>query len=289
MYKRQQFIFKGKLFEGKHEPIISKELFYAVQEILDGRTNRKARKYEYLFQGLAKDASGGQLRCSNSKNIAYYNAANGQKLNGGGKYLPESVLDAAVSRWFAKVSITKAGIEEFRKGMDAYLAMFEHQRRDAEFAAQKQLAICSERARKARMKLLDEVITDTEYREIADAIEAERQAILQKIPREQAVHLKDLEPIVQVLKTLKNLSKIFPRLPTREKATFAKMFLLELKITEGDIIIKGKKEIEALLDFPKKQTGWLGWDDFRKLTLQPLAKIAHADLPEFYRCNKLES
>ena len=46
--------YKGRLYPGRHEPIISKELFLAVQKILDGRNRRgdRDRTHFHFLRGL---------------------------------------------------------------------------------------------------------------------------------------------------------------------------------------------------------------------------------------------
>jgi len=46
----------GEIKEGKHEPLISKELFDKVQAMLDRKNTPKYRKHSYLFQGLIRCA-----------------------------------------------------------------------------------------------------------------------------------------------------------------------------------------------------------------------------------------
>jgi site-specific DNA recombinase len=49
--------FKGELYEGEHEAIVSEELFARVQAVLSskacGRGSRRGRNPEYLLQGIA--------------------------------------------------------------------------------------------------------------------------------------------------------------------------------------------------------------------------------------------
>ena len=49
-----EFSWAGKMYRGTHEPIISKELYERVQNIMDEKGNRRTRvqKYNWAFQGL---------------------------------------------------------------------------------------------------------------------------------------------------------------------------------------------------------------------------------------------
>lgn len=51
----------NELYDGKHEPMISTELFNKIQNMLTNRTTPKYRKHNFLFRGLIKCA-----RCHNS-------------------------------------------------------------------------------------------------------------------------------------------------------------------------------------------------------------------------------
>jgi len=44
----------GKLYDGKHQPLISKELFDRVQKVLNGKATPKYRKHFWLFKGLIR-------------------------------------------------------------------------------------------------------------------------------------------------------------------------------------------------------------------------------------------
>ena len=46
----------GEIYQGKHQPLISKELFDKVQAMLKSKTTPKYRRHSYLFQGLIRCA-----------------------------------------------------------------------------------------------------------------------------------------------------------------------------------------------------------------------------------------
>src|SRR5262249_7347631 len=48
------FDWKGKIYRGKHEPIVSRELWERTQRVLDGRNARRSRraKHDFAFSGL---------------------------------------------------------------------------------------------------------------------------------------------------------------------------------------------------------------------------------------------
>jgi site-specific DNA recombinase len=49
-----EFVWKGHLYKGRHQPLITRELWERVQGVLDGRHSKKARrsKHDFAFSGL---------------------------------------------------------------------------------------------------------------------------------------------------------------------------------------------------------------------------------------------
>lgn len=63
---------KGKVYDGKHEPLISSDLFRRVQEVLQHKTTAKYRKHDYLLKGrVVCENCGGLLTWERQKGIVY--------------------------------------------------------------------------------------------------------------------------------------------------------------------------------------------------------------------------
>ena len=91
-----EFVWKGQLYKGTHEPIITKELFDQVREVFEQREGRRTRfqKYHWAFQGLV---SCGHCGCSlvaerKKERYTYYHCT-GHKGRCGEPYVKEEVLD----------------------------------------------------------------------------------------------------------------------------------------------------------------------------------------------------
>lgn len=248
-----QFIYNGVLHEGQHEAIISKELFYKVQDLLDKRTNHIKQKHSYIYQGLAFDMEGIRMYCMTPKNYPYY-------YNKQGLYILERNIDEAVIKWFAGLQLTDSGIAQLKNACRAYMDSFAIQRRDERESAMKQINLLEARLKTAQDKMLDGVMSDSDYSQLTARIHAERAHILCTLPENQIPKENELEPMSFILKTLKNLYKAYPRLPRDAKRTIAQLFLLELKCDKQNIIIQAKPEVQALLTPLKSVSGALDKD-----------------------------
>lgn len=92
------FIFKGIRYKGKHEPIVSRELFHEVQKVIKNQTSTRANKREFLFSGLFKCSHCG---CSlvgelHKGKYIYYHCTGNKGGECKRKYIPERKLEDAL-------------------------------------------------------------------------------------------------------------------------------------------------------------------------------------------------
>lgn len=64
---------KGKTFQGKHQQLVSSDMFLKVQDILNGKTNTKVKKHNFLYRRLIKCSKCERsLIAEKQKGIIYY-------------------------------------------------------------------------------------------------------------------------------------------------------------------------------------------------------------------------
>ena len=100
------FRFNGELYEGSHEPIISKKLFDEVQQVMNNRGKKKRkRKHEFAFSGFMKC---GKCSClitaETQKGYIYYRCTK-KKQTCDEKYIREEALVEQMKSVIQKVSI----------------------------------------------------------------------------------------------------------------------------------------------------------------------------------------
>lgn len=101
------FTFSGEVYEGKHEPIISKTLFDNVQQVMANRGKKKRkRKHEFLFSGFMKCACGCLITAEKQKSHIYYRCTKKKQLCVcSEKYLREEKLLEQMKTMFQKLSL----------------------------------------------------------------------------------------------------------------------------------------------------------------------------------------
>lgn len=70
-----EFKFNGKMYKGKHEPMIIEEEFWRIQDILGKKGRRRARTHRFAFSGMIRCAKCGNLLVFDRK-TKYYKGTN---------------------------------------------------------------------------------------------------------------------------------------------------------------------------------------------------------------------
>lgn len=109
----------GKVYQGKHKPLISLDLYNRVQDILHGRLHPHPRKNFYSAQGFLKCGSCGcALTCDTKKGFVYYYCTNGKRICEEHKsYLRSEAIDKLLSNLFLEL---KFDIEFIELSAEAY-------------------------------------------------------------------------------------------------------------------------------------------------------------------------
>jgi hypothetical protein len=100
------FSFNGEVYDGTHEPIISKKLFDSVQQVMSNRGKKKRkRKHEFAFLGLMKCGNCNCLITAKKQKGHHYYRCTKKKQSCNEKYLREENLVEQMKGIIQKVSL----------------------------------------------------------------------------------------------------------------------------------------------------------------------------------------
>ena len=100
------FSFNGEIYDGTHEPIISKKLFDSVQQVMSNRGKKKRkRKHEFAFSGLMKCGNCDCLITAEKQKGHHYYRCTKKKQPCNEKYLREENLVEQMKGIIQKVSL----------------------------------------------------------------------------------------------------------------------------------------------------------------------------------------
>ena len=104
---------QGKLYQGKHKPIVSTQLFEKVQDVLHGRHHSKPEKHFYAARGfLSCESCGCMITADTKKGHQYYYCTNGKSICGEHRqYLRAEKVDELLSTLFLQLRFDDELIE----------------------------------------------------------------------------------------------------------------------------------------------------------------------------------
>ena len=113
------FRYKGEMYEGTHEPIITKKIFDKCQEVMHLRGKPKKEEFKFVFRGLMRCGECGRsITAELQKGHVYYRCTK-RLTNCHQKYVREEALAAQIKSFIQKVSLcddwTKKILEELEK------------------------------------------------------------------------------------------------------------------------------------------------------------------------------
>src|SRR6185503_2076624 len=115
------FLYRGELYKGDYEPIITKKLFDKVQEVMNGKGFKKIRTHYYIFKSLILCPSCNKpLRSvSAKKRYKYYNCRDKQCSF---KNIPEPEVEDTFLYELRKLEFNDKEVEVFIKAVKTFKA-----------------------------------------------------------------------------------------------------------------------------------------------------------------------
>ena len=219
--------YKGEIFEGTHEPLISKKLFDKCQEVMTKRGKvRPDRKHNFAFLGLMKCASCGcsitaQYAKGNGGIYTYYRCTKKRGVCQE-KYLGENQLIAQIKNFLQKVSLSSQDTEKV-------LAALDSEQDKAREDAQCEVSVLKGQLVQIEtklQKLLDIYLADTlstgEYAAKKEQLVSQKVTLNEKITDFETKGLSWLEPAREFVKSLNQAANLVQTDNLSELPTFLK-------------------------------------------------------------------
>jgi len=131
------FRYKGEMYEGTHEPVITKKLFDRCQEVMRLRGKHKEKQTEkFIFRGLMKCGECGRMITAELQKGHVYYRCTKRLTNCNQKYVREEELAAQIKSFIQKVSLsdewTKKIIGELERDHNSSLLSSQSQQQNFE-------------------------------------------------------------------------------------------------------------------------------------------------------------
>jgi len=149
------------VFSGGHQPIISKQLFDQVQDVMCGKTHKAVTKHDYLYRKCIKcELCQKSLTAEKQKGHVYYRC---HTKNCPSKTVREDVIDRVVGDFINTASIAEEELNEIRPLFEFENTQVAQEINEEVKRLNFEQAKIKTRIEKLTDKLLDEVIDDEVY------------------------------------------------------------------------------------------------------------------------------
>ncbi|MBI2047741.1 MAG: recombinase family protein [Parcubacteria group bacterium] len=201
---------KGEIFEGQHEPLISKKLFDKCQEVMSKRGKvQEVRKHHFAFLGLMKCSSCGcSITGERQKGHNYYRCTKKKGLCQEKHYLREEALTEQIKTFLQKVSLSSQDTE-------MVLAALNTEQEKAKQDAQSEVSVLKEQLTKIEAKLqklldiyLADVLSTEEYAAKKQSLLSQKLSLSEKITDFETKGLSWLEPAREFILSLNQAAKL---------------------------------------------------------------------------------
>ncbi len=214
----------GEIFEGRHEPLISKKLFDKCREVMSKRGKvQEVRKHNFAFLGLLKCAScGASITAEIQKGHNYYRCTKKKGACQEKHYLREELLSEQIKSFLQKVSLPSQDTEKV-------LAALDSEQEKAREDAQSEVSVSKEQLARVEaklQKLLDVYLADAlstdEYAVKKQELLSQKVELQEKITDFEQKGLSWLEPAREFVLSLNQAAKLVETENKKEMTTFLK-------------------------------------------------------------------
>jgi DNA invertase Pin-like site-specific DNA recombinase len=252
------FQWNGKLYQGKHEPLVPVGLWERVQEVLDCRSAKKHRRmrHDFAFSGLI---ACGKCGCSvvgeikKQRYVYYHCTGYADKCQGNlascrRKYVREEVLEGQFTELLGRLRFDDELLGWVREALQASHA---DQRRDHQGAIarlQAEYKRLDERIHAMYVDKLDGKIGGDFYDRFAGEWREEQRRLQLEIDRHQQADESYMDEGLQILELARNAQMLFEHQPAREKRRLLNFVLSNCSWEDGTVRATFRQPFDLLAE-----------------------------------------
>ena len=248
----------GKLYQGKHEPLVSVEAWERVQAVMDGRNASKHRRmtHDFAFSGPIACARCG---CSvvgeiaKQESICYHCTGNADKGRGEPtscrrKYVREEVLEQQFTAMLGQLWFDDEILDWVREALHASHADERREHEEAIKRLQAEHRRLGERITAIYVDKLDGKIGGDVFDKMAGEWREEQRRLQRDIDRHEEAEQFDINEGVRILELARNAQPLFERQPTREMRRLLNVVLSNCSWEDGEVVATFRQPFDVLVE-----------------------------------------
>ena len=244
--------YKGELFAGGHEPLISVSLFEGVQERLHGnRQGTKATKHVYALRGALRCSECGCLITAGThKGHVYYRCTHGKGKDTCGQrsYIPEHELAGQVDELLSRIEIGPEVLEALVTDCERLLAEKREELTEGMKAVHAELASLKAKEKRLLDAYLEGQVEQSLYREHAEELAGQRRALERRLAEAESGGLTSIEQVRASAQKASSARVTFQEVADEDKREVVRSVLCNVGVSEGRIASYQWKDPFGLLE-----------------------------------------
>ena len=241
--------YNNELYEGKHEPIISKKLFDKVQEVMESksRSNKKKPKY-FVFRGFIHCAECNCLITAETQKGHNYYHCTKRKIKCFQKYVREEELTKQISKYIQKVSLP----DDWAKNIIAELEKEKTEKtQSSESFAQnlkEKISVIDGKLERLMNAYLENVVSLSEYQENKNNLVQQKQILKDKKTSFEQKRDNWFEPAIRFVNEAKSAEILAKSRNLEEKKDFLKKLGSNFQILNQKLVLDFKNPFKILAE-----------------------------------------
>ncbi|WP_374215827.1 recombinase family protein [Frankia sp. AiPs1] len=233
-------IFKGEEYEGRHQPLISEELFARVQEVLrahDQSGEKQRIHHHYLKGSVFCAACGSRLCITNAKGKYMYFFCLGRhqrRTNCTARYRPVAEVEAAVERYYTTVRIPEEVQDQIREGIRQELDRQSRRAAPEIDRARRRVAELAEERRRLARGVVSGSIPEDLAREEQERISGELKAARRVVATAETVYERIEETLIRSLALVGHSAEVYAEGGPQVRRMSNQFFFEKLLIDDED-------------------------------------------------------
>ena len=251
-----QFEWNGKLIQGRHQPLVSIELWERVQGVLDGRNAGKAKrgKRNFAFAGLIACAKCGCSVVGEMKKqryvyyhcTGYVDKCQGNPAYCRRSYVREEVLEQKFTQLLGWLHFDDEVLNWVRQALHASHADERREHEEAIRRLQTEHKRLGDRINAMYLDKLDGRVDDAFFDKTSAQWREEQNRCLREIERHQSAEQSYMDEGIQILELARNAQKLFERQQPREKRRLLNFILSNCSWVDGEVVATFRQPFDLL-------------------------------------------
>lgn len=257
-----RFTWGGELYEGTHTPLITKDLFYRVQDMFRDIDRSKKHDIAFAYTGLIKCAECGcyltaQFKRGKSKkgHYIYYSCSNSKGKHKKLKYYREEYFDNTFANLLETIHLQKEHMERLRFLASDYLKEFCDYEKKSSEEIRKQIDVLSKRIKNSYIDKLEgrlpAFMSEEEFNKMHMEWQQEKDRLHSKLNEANISSKFIYNRMDMILRFSEHLPEIFLKGTVEEKKLIITTMTKSIKFDGKNVIIDLKDTFKALQNVKK--------------------------------------